>query len=151
MSKWISKAKRTHDGKWVYGQVIASKEIYAEIQGNQIVYSEKAEKTANISYFMICMDPSGKTSAEPIDPETVCMSLDLPDKKGAIIWERDVLRYGTLVFSIRCNKDIAGFMAYTPEPTLWTPCINAGTLKTCEVIGNEFDNPELLGGKYDRV
>lgn len=151
MSKWTSKAKRTYDGKWVYGQVVAPKAVYAEIQGNQVVHSEKAEKTANISYFMICMNPGEQLCSESIDPETICISLGLPDKKGTIIWQRDILRYGSTTFSIRWNKDIAGFVAYTPKPMIWTPCINAGTLKTCEVIGNEIDDPELLEEKYDRV
>ena len=70
----------------------------------------------------------------------------LHDKNGKEIYEGDILKgtfYGfpmpeyDYVFQIYWNEKEKGFMASYFEPS------------ECEVIGNIYDNPELLGGEYE--
>ena len=71
----------------------------------------------------------------------------LHDKNGKEIYEGDILKgtfYGfpipeyDYVFQIYWDEKEKGFMASYFEPS------------ECEVIGNIYDNPELLGGEDER-
>ena len=71
----------------------------------------------------------------------------LKDKNGKEIYEGDILKgtfYGfpmpeyDYVFQIYWDEKEKGFMASYFEPS------------ECEVIGNIYDNPELLGGEDER-
>lgn len=91
-----------------------------------------------------------------IEPETLCQYIGLKDKNGSRIWENDI---------VKCNKRKDGFEFYK---VLWRKYYadfgveplefgiqypiglgeNEQDIKGCnyEVIGNIFDNPELLKG-----
>ena len=96
-----------------------------------------------------------------VDPETVCRYTGLTDKNGRKIFEGDIVKgvaYSSdFVGAIVWIKEIAGFgvryFNLHREPTSWE---NSSILKAiqagrkdqfaAEVIGNIFDNPELLEG-----
>ena len=68
-----------------------------------------------------------------IDPDTICQYTGLTDKNGKKIWENDML----------------GHMFNRVEFVDGAYCINGDRplcfmAKDCKVIGNIFDNPELL-------
>ena len=82
-----------------------------------------------------------------VDKETIGQYTGLHDKNGKEIYEGDVLKgtfYGfpmpeyDYVFQIYWDEKEKGFMANYFEPS------------ECEVIGNIYDNPELLGGEDER-
>lgn len=103
-----------------------------------------------------------ENKAFPIDPETICQYTGLTDKDGRKIWENDIVsnkwcfvrgnsivRYGEYK-DLRMSKEYQcghlGFYldhidrndsAYTRKDMMYF----AGN---CEVIGNVFDNQELL-------
>lgn len=80
-----------------------------------------------------------------IDPETICQCTGLKDKNGNLIWENDVvdLKIGKAVVI----WDKAEWRIKWIKDTIWRRDLhfwdNEDDWK-CEVIGNTFDNPELL-------
>lgn len=68
------------------------------------------------------------------DSETLCQCTGLKDKNGKLIWENDFLKYelgGVRIDSVKISSPIFS----------QTMRLN---LQNYEIIGNIFDNPELL-------
>ena len=84
---------------------------------------------------------------ECIYEDTLCQYTGLTDKNGTKIFEGDVVRYGDtihkVVFEQRNGTAYFG-LVYSPIETL--PFGHYQDLRQLEVIGNIYDNPELIGG-----
>ena len=132
----LFKAKRIDNGEWVEGCIVIDQ--------------------SRLDRFKYRIQPieSGVLYAHPIDPDTLCQYTGLTDKNGKKIWENDILE---------CKKYIGGnFVDY---------CIEVGYVEMkhgafglhrikndayyrpfkdwledyeYEVVGNIFNNPELL-------
>ena len=93
------------------------------------------------------------------DPSTICQCTGLKDKNGKLIWENDVVKCvdvnaETEFFAVVEFGNPNGFYSwgyqlkhiYGDEPNLdillWIDMEETGA--TCEIIGNIFDNPELI-------
>lgn len=88
-----------------------------------------------------------------VDPETVCQYTGLKDEYGREIYEEDVIRYTNEitgleeVVEIKYNEFFAGFCRILKsEMGLQYLSIGKEIASSCEVIGNIFDNPELVRG-----
>lgn len=88
-----------------------------------------------------------------VDPETVCQYIGLKDKYGREIYEEDVIRYTNEitgleeVVEIKYNEFYAGFRRILKsEMGLQYLSISHVITRKCEMIGNIFDNPELVRG-----
>lgn len=87
-------------------------------------------------------------------PKTVCWCTGLKDKNGTIIWENDIVKHynddahpenyctGTVLW----DENYAGFYRASNEYGLSKPRISSDCIY--EVVGNVFDDPELLEEKY---
>ncbi len=146
MREILFRGKRVDNGEWVEG-------YYVLIGSCHRIYTGKIDinKSFENQYGLLIPEKINCL----VDPETVCQHTGLTDKNGKKIWENDIcdrkekfpeiVTYHdgdwTLDYSYASGKEIGhsycnlGF--YAKE--------RGGV----EVIGNIFDNPELLGGDTD--
>lgn len=140
-NRYLFKAKRQDNGKWVTGH-------YAVI-GNKNVIIEKSAK----DYF--CIDNGENRHGNQIyevNSKTICQCTGLKDKNGKLIWENDIVIYRDDIkeeYVIAWEQNKACFEYQQCSCSM----LNFDELSGCEVevIGNIIDNPELLEGKanYD--
>lgn len=77
-----------------------------------------------------------------IDIATLCACTGLKDKNGKLIWENDILNSGNLVVTWR--EELASY-CLTKKGWMYQHFFGEAVDSCdCEVIGNIFDNPELL-------
>lgn len=117
------RGKSTHTGEWHYGWLIYSK------LNNAYEIAEKLEmkQYCNGVYFFV-------------DPNTIGQYIGHKDKKGIKIFEGDILE-GTAF-----NKLVRGVVKYGYDrfQIFGKYVVDLYNLHDFEVIGNIYDNPELL-------
>lgn len=80
---------------------------------------------------------------EEIDPNTLCQYTGLTDKNGKKIWENDILKNVYLDGNFKCEWDDDSARYVLNRDGLTFDFDNYWHYET-EVIGNSFDNAELL-------
>lgn len=117
------------DGVWVHGSLRCD-------VGKYTIFQFETERADYVEY--------------EIDPSTICQCTGLKDKNGKLIWENDIcdrkepypeiVKYcngdWTLDYSYAIHKESGGCYCNLGFYTEERKCV--------EVIGNIFDNPELL-------
>ena len=147
--RYLFKAKRIDNGEWVTGQYVKGldmygKEVHLIFEPTTIFYS------------------SGETDGwSEIDPHTICQCTGLKDKSGNLIWENDIIHkpFYTDYDAYANSEAYNGRIQY--EEGGWSVEITKSDGSVCvspiiemiayskdvehfEVIGNIFDNPELM-------
>ena len=138
MREILFKAKRINNGEWTEGNVLQADDGSCYIATSFLVGKS---------------DEPLMVIAHEINPETLCQYTGLKDKNGNRIWENDILHRAyhseedcIVVWNDgRFNfKTIHG--QYNQDPmTLLSLCCVQKNVERFKVIGNIFDNPELLG------
>lgn len=143
--RYLFRAKRIDTGEWIIGSLLVDKQQDIET-GEQIE--------------IIGIYPSEyKDFAKKVDPSTVCQCTGLKDKNGELIWENDIvkdlfsdvcaqIKYGSYqnCFDSTKTEHVGFYVGWSGKHTkryrkdlgYWINMVDA------EVIGNTFDNPELL-------
>lgn len=136
--RYLFKAKRLDNGEWVTGNLIFS------------VYHKND----------VCVGQYGnEVGMHEVDSSTICQCTGLKDKNGKLTWENDItkdifsdtcapIRYGSYQNCFDSTKaEHVGFYVdwsgkytkrYRKDLGYWINMVDA------EVIGNIFDNKELL-------
>lgn len=131
------RAKRCEDGRWVRGFLMRCPST-AQCQGASPWYIEVPSRHFGVGHYY----------KDNVDPETIGQSTGLCDMDGNEIYEGDIIRgKGKQTFFIEWSDEIAGYIARASTETTWMPCVNVGTMKLYRVVGNRWDNPELIGSK----
>lgn len=123
--RYLFRGKRIDNGEWVVGNRIDAPDGRVAI----------AETSGDWTGFYECI------------PSTICQCTGLKDKDGKLIWENDIVKY-----SIYQRTEHLYEIIYDCEEGSWTfglkdvPLYSIGGANSekCEVVGNAFDNPELL-------
>lgn len=136
-NRYLFKAKRVDNGEWVTGYYVKGldmydKEVHLIFEPATIFYS------------------NGETDGwNEIDPPTICQCTGLKDKNGNLIWENDIV---FVTDDDGCSGQIdTGVGEIDFLDGLWYISGNVQNalydIDKCfqlEVIGNIFDNKELL-------
>ncbi len=118
MREILFRGKRKDNGEWVYGDLVRLKD---------------GQKSIPHIY-----------GFGEILPQTVGQFTGLTDGHGKRIFEGDIIQRKNNRYVIKYADGITSFMAKAQSDSAWTPCVNRGTMKGYEVVGNIHDNPELL-------
>lgn len=121
--RYLFKAKRIDNGEWVQGALFNGENHC--IIGQEIKFSPYTEHECKIVGY-------------EVDEKTICQCTGMKDKNGKLIWENDILKYEWDRTRIDFIKYQAPIFTYS-KTMRWS-------LQQDEVIGNIFDNPELLEG-----
>ena len=145
MREILFRAKRIDNGEWVEGYYIYHiKRTICPIgdsvkpEDEQHVIMQDGFSDWNMPRNTVVFD---------IDPETVCQYTGLKDKNGKRIWENDI------VSGYFNHKKITGFIKYGSNAVYYIEREGSygiyldNSEDWLEVIGNIFDNPELLKGE----
>ena len=128
---------RISKNEWVYGLPIEGEPLMGGGKETRIVTKP------GLSYYDGVLMTYGE--CVEVDPDTVGQFTGLTDRNGVKIFEGDIVRYGDtihrVVFEQRNGTAYFG-LVYAACETL--PFGHYQDLKQIEVIGNIYDNPELL-------
>lgn len=138
--RYLCRAKRIDNGEWVVGNLITN--VFFRL-GQSISYILCPDK-ADYDCFE---DFSEENGIFEVQPDTICQCTGLRDKKGKLIWENDIANCmdAECCGYISWNESEAGFY--------FNVLLEDGGFEEediydyqdwIEVIGNTFDNPELL-------
>ena len=133
--RYLFKGKRLDNGEWVEGYLSYP---FCTKKGNE-------------SYYLYAKDSFGFFCRCVVDASTICQCTGLKDKNGKLIWENDVVAYWDTYSteSGYAEADCIGKVVWDAETISFqvTNRLSAESyevLDECSVIGNKFDNPELL-------
>ena len=122
----LFKAKRIDNGEWEEG------------------YYCKYGYVGKEKHYIIPIYASDLYAFE-IDTNTLCQYTGLTDKNGNKIWENDVVKYPAYEEIFKVIWD-SGNCEYMVDSEWGSFGLGYYIGYDLEVIGNVFDNPELLGG-----
>lgn len=125
--RYLFKAKRVDNGEWVTGSY-----VYAFTPERGHVVGIMGD-----NHFIV--EKNGNIVS--INEDTICQCTGLKDKNGKLIWENDIIKDNVIYGVVRWDEVNARYIVddredgYQDYSEWW---------HECEVIGNIFDNPELL-------
>lgn len=128
--RYLFRGKRIDTGEWIVGSLLVDKQ-------QDIDTGEQIEITG--------IYPSEyKDFAKKIDPSTICQCTGRKDKNGKLIYENDIMvAYYDEENPVMAVWRECGFVAVENNSDELCP-LDYFTQKHFYVVGNIFDNPELL-------
>lgn len=122
--RYLFKAKRIDNGEWLVGYVV------------------KYGYTGKEKYYIVPSYASDLYAIE-IDPSTICQCTGLKDKNCKLIWENDIVKINNSKVNVLITFREFEIICTIPNEKYYKHRLEYDT--EYEVIGNIFDNPDLLG------
>ena len=137
--RYLYRGKRTDNGEWVEGHLI----------------TDMQDKDKCFIGYVFGTNNDGTPhdfDIVPVDPSTLCQCIGIKDKNGKLIWENDVVTAWSQGANARgkVKKRIDGLYIIYPayqKQEFWGLYPDESGRTTVEVIGNVFDNLEMLEAK----
>ena len=126
--RYLFRAKRIDNGEWITGYLLVKKKDF--------YICEKPYECMG-EYSSLNGQSYGFGGFKFVEPSTICQCTGLKDKNGELIWENDIIKYE---WDGEERIDVIKYEApiFTYSKSMrWS-------LQKDEVIGNIFDNPELI-------
>ena len=132
--RYLYRAKRIDNGEWILGSLIQTSylgSIRSWISSEQEDKARLREISSNKAVWR----------AFEVRTDTICQCTGLKDKNGKLIWENDIVKDNVIFGSVSWDDINARFViddiydGYQDYSDWWSEV---------EVIGNIFDNSELL-------
>ena len=130
MREILFKAKRKDNNEWTYGYLEKQ-----AVKGEEYYITSPCNEWINNCHIVI--------------PETICQYTGLKDKNGVEIYENDILQLFDTIneprekVTIKWNNESACYEVLQLNGNHYSLDVRAA-INPCEVIGNIFDNSELL-------
>ena len=150
--RYLFRGKRIDNGEWVIGNRIddgVTGQVFIHTVGNSVNESDKVGEEGCLQFV-----------AFEVAPATICRCTRLKDKNGNLIWENDIVNgsikrgaafYRCLVLWNECKARFDVRAMGCNFPMTLDECTDDISMSgfEYEVVGNKFDNPELLEGSHD--
>lgn len=129
--RYLFKAKRKDDGEWVFGGL-----SYCEKTNAYFITNMGKDHISYIGFH------------QEVDSNTICQCTGLKDKNGSVIWENDIVMTvydgNEHIYQVVWDESELDFKATNGKENYksnfeYLPCCDE-----IEILGNCFDNPELL-------
>lgn len=124
----LFRGKKVENGEWAYGFLTCMN--YIDVFNPKVCYDGQEE----IRYYTV--------EHHQVDTNTVGQFTGLCDKNGNKIFEGDILLKGFEKVSVKWNENQCRWGIYSNDYEICG--FNESTQGYFEVIGNIYDNPELL-------
>lgn len=124
--RYLFRGKRIDNGEWVEGYLSYP---FCTKKGNE-------------SYYFYAKDSLGFFCRCVVDASTICQCTGLKDKNGNLIWENDVVKINNSKVNTLITFRDFEIICTIPNEKYYKHRLEYDT--EYEVIGNKFDNPELL-------
>lgn len=123
--RYLFRGKRIDNGEWVEGYLSYP---FCTKKGNE-------------SYYFYAKDSLGFFCRCVVDASTICRCTGSKDKNGKLIWENDIVKTSGHIFVCYWDEYNFEWGLKSKTHTFGLGYIDKWLI---EVIGNIFDNPELL-------
>lgn len=156
-NRYLFRGKRVDTGEWVEGSLVTG--VFFRL-GQEIPYMF----CPNLADYDCFEDFSEENGIFEVEPSTICQCTGLRDKNGKLIWENDIVKFedcGEEGYEYKEGFDFENKARVEFTEGRWSLTDflsdNSAVIDgmydheefmdlwgECEVIGNIFDNPELL-------
>jgi uncharacterized phage protein (TIGR01671 family) len=135
--RYLFRGKRIDNGEYVIGNRIddgVTGQVFIHVVGNSVNESDKVGEEGCLQFV-----------AFEVAPSTICQCTGLKDKNGKLVWENDIVEYRdctTERYVVAYENDKACFEYQQYGCSIMN--FDEMSSVEVEVVGNVFDNPELL-------